>query len=99
VRLEVEKLGPCRVLRVRDTGKGMTAAVLEKLGTPFFTTRAEGNGLGVVLARTVITQHGGRLEFTSAPGTGTCATVVLPETLPTSGAIREGQVHGPHSAS
>ena len=48
------------MLRVRDTGKGMTAAVLEKLGTPFFTTRAEGNGLGVVLARTVITQHGGQ---------------------------------------
>ena len=76
----------------------MTHAVMEKLGTPFFTTRAEGNGLGVVLARTVITQHGGKLEFTSTPGAGTVATVLLPECLPTSGAIAAGQVHGPSSA-
>jgi signal transduction histidine kinase len=98
VCLEVERAGAQRVLRVRDTGKGMTQAVMEKLGTPFFTTRAEGNGLGVVLARTVITQHGGKLEFTSSPGAGTIATVLLPECLPTSGAIAAGQVHGPSSA-
>jgi signal transduction histidine kinase len=98
VCLEVDRAGPQRVLRVRDTGKGMTQAVMEKLGTPFFTTRAEGNGLGVVLARTVITQHGGKLEFTSTPGAGTIATVLLPECLPTSGAIAAGQVHGPSSA-
>ncbi len=98
VCLEVERAGAQRVLRVRDTGKGMTQAVMEKLGTPFFTTRAEGNGLGVVLARTVITQHGGKLEFTSTPGAGTIATVLLPECLPTSGAIAAGQVHGPSSA-
>ena len=60
----------------------MSAAVLEKLGTPFFTTRAEGNGLGVVLARTVITQHGGKLEFASAPGSGTTATVHPPRSTP-----------------
>ena len=98
VSLEVERAGCHRVLRVRDTGKGMSAAVMEKLGTPFFTTRAEGNGLGVVLARTVITQHGGKLEFTSTPGAGTIATVFLPEALPTSGAIAAGQVHGPSTA-
>jgi signal transduction histidine kinase len=98
VSLEVAPLGPQRVLRIRDTGKGMSPAVLEKLGTPFFTTRAEGTGLGVVLARTVITQHGGRLEFTSAPDAGTTATVTLPEVLSTSGAIAAEQVHGPHPA-
>jgi signal transduction histidine kinase len=98
VSLEVERAGCHRVLRVRDTGKGMSAAVMEKVGTPFFTTRPEGNGLGVVLARTVITQHGGKLEFTSTPGAGTTATVFLPEALPTSGAIAAGQVHGPSTA-
>ncbi len=98
VSLEVARQGPQRVLRIRDTGRGMTAAVLEKLGTPFFTTRAEGTGLGVVLARTVITQHGGRLEFASVPDGGTTATVTLPEVLSTSGAIAPDQVHGPHPA-
>jgi signal transduction histidine kinase len=70
------------VLRVRDTGVGMSAAVLEKVGTPFFTTRKDGNGLGVVLAKAVITQHGGHLEFNSHPGQGTVATVTLPPSLP-----------------
>jgi signal transduction histidine kinase len=98
VALEVQRDGHQRVLRIRDTGKGMSPAVLEKLGTPFFTTRAEGTGLGVVLARAVITQHGGRLEFDSVPGAGTTATVTLPETLPTSGTTPKEQVRGPHPA-
>jgi signal transduction histidine kinase len=98
VSLEVAPQGPQRVLRIRDTGRGMSPAILEKLGTPFFTTRAEGTGLGVVLARTVITQHGGRLEFTSAPEAGTTATVTLPATFSTSGALASEQVHGPHPA-
>jgi signal transduction histidine kinase len=78
VILEVDRHAERAVLRVRDTGKGMSAAVLEKIGTPFFTTRAEGNGLGVVLARAVVTQHGGRLDFQSRDGAGTCATITLP---------------------
>jgi len=94
VALEIDRQGALRVLRVRDTGAGMSAAVMDKVGTPFFTTRAEGNGLGVVLARAVITQHGGKLEFTSAPGAGTTATVTLPETLPPSSILAGGQVHG-----
>ncbi len=82
---------------VKDSGVGMTPAVLEKIGTPFFTTRAEGNGLGVVLARSVITQHGGRLDFSSEAGIGTTATISLPATLPISGAIAKGQVDGPRA--
>jgi signal transduction histidine kinase len=70
------------ILRVRDTGAGMSQAVLDKVGTPFFTTRKDGNGLGVVLAKAVINQHGGQLEFDSRPGHGTTATVTLPPSLP-----------------
>jgi signal transduction histidine kinase len=70
------------VLRVRDSGIGMDPSVLDKIGTPFFTTRAEGTGLGVVLARAVIVQHGGRLEFSSRPTEGTIATVTLPSARP-----------------
>jgi len=63
---------------VRDSGRGMPPEVLEKVGTPFFTTREQGNGLGVVLARAAFVQHGGGLEYTSAEGRGTIATGVLP---------------------
>jgi signal transduction histidine kinase len=63
---------------VRDSGRGMPPDVLEKMGTPFFTTREQGTGLGVVLARAAFVQHGGALVYTSAEGRGTIATGVLP---------------------
>ena len=60
-------------LRVRDTGRGMSAEQLTHLGTPFFTTRAGGTGLGVMLARNVFRQHGGEVDYTSKEGEGTIA--------------------------
>jgi len=66
-------------IAVRDSGRGMPKDVLERLGTPFFTTRDEGTGLGVALARAVFTQHGGSLRYESNPGTGTVATAILPK--------------------
>jgi signal transduction histidine kinase len=60
-------------VRVRDTGRGISAEDLARVGTPFFTTREGGTGLGVVLARCVIKQHGGELTYESEPGAGTTA--------------------------
>jgi two-component system, LuxR family, sensor histidine kinase DctS len=57
---------------VTDAGAGVSAEIAGKLFTPFFTTRAEGMGLGLSLCRTVIEQHGGALEFGPGPlGVGT----------------------------
>ena len=50
----------------------------QRVGTPFYTTRAEGTGLGVVLARTVIVQHGGEMNYQSIVGRGTTVRVTLP---------------------
>ncbi len=66
------------VIVVRDTGKGLRPEDLARLGTPFFTLREGGTGLGVVLARAAIRQHGGELRYESEPGRGTVATVRLP---------------------
>ncbi len=57
---------------------GMTNDVAARVGTPFFTTREGGSGLGVVIARAAIAQHGGTLHYTSTPGIGTIATIALP---------------------
>jgi signal transduction histidine kinase len=66
------------VMTVRDTGKGISVEDLARIGTPFFTKREGGTGLGVVLARAAIRQHGGDLCYESEPGHGTVATVRLP---------------------
>jgi signal transduction histidine kinase len=86
------------VIVVEDTGKGMSAAILGKVGTPFFTTRREGTGLGVALARAALAQHGGRRDYASRPGEGTTVTLALPDRLRTAGAGDGGMVHGPQSA-
>jgi signal transduction histidine kinase len=64
-------------IRVTDSGKGMSPEVLEKLGTPYFSQRLGGTGLGVTLARKVAEQHGGTLSYESVPGLGTTATLEL----------------------
>jgi signal transduction histidine kinase len=66
------------LLTVSDSGKGMDDATLARLGTPFFTQREGGTGLGVALARQVAHQHRGTLSFESAPGRGTRALLTLP---------------------
>jgi two-component system, LuxR family, sensor histidine kinase DctS len=53
---------------VVDAGPGVPTDVAARLFTPFFTTRAEGMGLGLSLCRTVIEQHGGNLGFARDPG-------------------------------
>ena len=65
-------------LAVRDTGCGLDAAALARVGTAFYTTRPDGTGLGVHLARQAAEQHGGALTYTSEPGAGTVATLRLP---------------------
>ncbi len=61
-----------------DLGPGIAPEVAEQLFTPFFTTKAEGMGLGLSLCRTVIEQHGGTLTFESSPPQGTVFRFTLP---------------------
>jgi signal transduction histidine kinase len=78
VTLRVRNGGPEAIVEVEDTGRGISAEDLGRLGTSFFTTRPNGTGLGVVLAQSVITQHGGTLGYKSTVGRGTIATIKLP---------------------
>jgi signal transduction histidine kinase len=67
-------------IRVRDSGRGMPREVLERVGTPFFTTREQGTGLGAAMARAAFAQHGGELRYSSEVGRGTTVTGILPFT-------------------
>jgi signal transduction histidine kinase len=78
VEIRISQRAGAARLEVRDSGRGMSEDVLARVGTPFFTTREQGTGLGVAMARAAFTQHGGSLEYQSAEGRGTTATAVLP---------------------
>lgn len=78
VRVQCATTEEGAVLRVQDVGRGMSAATLARVGSPFFTTRADGTGLGVVIARGAMEQHGGRLDIESVEGRGTTVVMVIP---------------------
>ena len=67
---------------VTDGGGGIPPEVAQQLFTPFFTTRAEGMGLGLSMCRTVIEQHGGFLAFEPHAPRGTVFTFTLPVCQP-----------------
>jgi signal transduction histidine kinase len=81
VSLIVEIQGREAVLTVADEGEGMSPAMQARLGTPFFTTRADrgGSGLGWGLCKEIAKEHKGRIELESRPGAGTMVRVRFPD--------------------
>ena len=63
---------------IHDTGVGMNATQLAAMDAPYQSSKRDGTGLGVKIARRIVRSHGGSLAFASASGQGTTATVVLP---------------------
>lgn len=63
---------------VADQGSGIEPGVADQLFTPFFTTKAEGMGLGLSLCRTVVEQHGGHMGFEANSPCGTLFRFTLP---------------------
>jgi two-component system nitrogen regulation sensor histidine kinase GlnL len=86
---------PALEVRVSDTGPGIEPDVLERLATPFFTTRADGHGLGLAVSRHWVMLHGGSLKIESVVAKGTSARVLLPLRRAAVGACAE--THTPES--
>lgn len=80
VRLKVHVYARGNTLRlcVSDSGSGIEPQVLERLGEPFFTTKATGTGLGLAVVKAVVRAHQGQLQLHSRRGRGTCALLSLP---------------------
>ncbi len=66
-------------LTVQDTGDGIKADDLESIFSPFFTTKTYGTGLGLVISKQIIEDHGGQIAATSTFGQGTTICIDLPE--------------------
>jgi signal transduction histidine kinase len=69
------------IIRIKDTGHGMTQEVKDKIFNPFFTTKevGEGTGLGLSISYGIIKKHEGRIEVVSEVGQGTEFIIVLPD--------------------
>ncbi len=71
-----KEAGSCEVV-VSDTGIGIPPENLEQIFNPFFTTRANGTGLGLSVSYGIVRDHGGKIDVTSEPGMGSAFRVTL----------------------
>jgi two-component system sensor histidine kinase FlrB len=65
-------------ISIADNGPGMDEALLKNLQEPFYTTKSQGTGLGLMVVRSVLQAHQGRFELRSKPGAGVTALITLP---------------------
>ncbi|HTP38677.1 MAG TPA: ATP-binding protein [Steroidobacteraceae bacterium] len=71
------------VVRVRDSGPGVTSAIAGRLFQPFSTTKSDGTGLGLAISRTIIEAHRGTLQY-EPDEQGTCFVIRIPASNPAS---------------
>jgi two-component system nitrogen regulation sensor histidine kinase GlnL len=65
-------------LTIQDNGIGIPPEHMARLFEPFFTTKPDGTGLGLLITRRIIQEHGGSITVESQPGQGTCFQITLP---------------------
>lgn len=65
-------------VRVRDNGPGMAPETLDRIFSPFYTSKDTGTGLGLAISKKLVDAHGGSIEATSAPGEGTEFVLTFP---------------------
>jgi two-component system NtrC family sensor kinase len=84
ISFETRQRGDTLVLSVRDSGPGIDERSIDKLFTPFYTTKAvgKGTGLGLSISEGIVREHAGEITVTSTPGAGATFTVELPRVAP-----------------
>ncbi len=66
------------IVRFTDTGGGISAENLSRVFEPYFTTKTSGTGLGLLIVRRIVREHGGELSIESSEGKGLTLTIRLP---------------------
>ena len=93
IHLKTWEGGPNQItVSLKDNGKGLPADELEKIFEPFWTTKAEGLGLGLSISRSIISAHGGRLWATHNSDKGVTFLLILPHNQGESDELHTG--HG-----
>jgi len=78
-------------ITVEDDGSGIAPENLDQVFEPFFTTKFTGTGLGLAIAKSLVEQHGGRLDVSSEVGRGTSFVILLPQRATQEAAIAVGE--------
>jgi two-component system sensor histidine kinase HydH len=78
VSVEIKPLDGFALISVSDTGRGIAPEHLPNIFRPFYTTKGNGTGLGLSLARRIVESHGGKIEVSSEYGSGSQFRVYLP---------------------
>jgi two-component system NtrC family sensor kinase len=94
----VTSSGPFIVIEIEDTGSGVPEELQVKIFDAFVTTKAEGNGLGLAVCRTIVQDHQGFIGVANVPGGGACFTVGLPVKLKTELYAEAHQTHSTREA-
>jgi two-component system, NtrC family, sensor kinase len=76
--IRAESEGERIVIAIRDTGCGIPGELMSRIQEPFFTTKENGNGLGLSICRSIVWNAGGQMKIGSEPGVGTTIRVLLP---------------------
>jgi signal transduction histidine kinase len=70
--------GPTILITVSDNGPGIRPEVIDRIFSPFFTTKPQGSGLGLAIVRKIVDAHDGRIDVVERAGGGTVFRVTLP---------------------
>ena len=78
IGISLESRKPYGVFVVEDDGPGINEKDLEEVTKPFYTSRADGSGLGLSIVHTIVEEHGGKLEIRNREGGGTAIRLYFP---------------------
>lgn len=90
IQLAVRASGLSVIAQIKDNGVGISSETLRRLGEPFYTTKANGTGLGLMVTHKIIERHGGSIEYESTEGEGTTVTISFPAIVPAAMPVEEG---------
>nr|WP_245592194.1 ATP-binding protein [Ectobacillus panaciterrae] len=72
------KIGRSLLIRITDSGIGMTKEEVKLLGTPFYSLKSRGTGLGLMICFNIVEKHQGKIQFTSQKNKGTTVSLQFP---------------------
>lgn len=77
--IKLKEEGEQAIITIKDTGTGMTIEQIERLGSPFYSMKEKGTGLGTMVVFSIIKVMNGAINVTSTLGKGTCFTISFPK--------------------